>query len=175
MLSTIALKTSFTLIPPPPSKPSARPLIVDDVALGDHDQHLVLPTGDFADALRKLAMEELKPTQIRVGSKEANYPVEFFVLDLKRDKVAVAKLKKIVTRHWRRVVNNFEIARDETGDIFSDTLSGAANEIEEWITLRRFLSNALNPELIRKSKRSVLLFHHEDANAPELSNERYAA
>ena len=120
-------------------------------------------------------MEELKTSQVLVGSREQPIQVEFFSLDLKKDKAAVAKLEKLVTRQWRRVINEFELARDDATDILVDTLNGPANAIEAWIALRRFLSNALNPDVIRKTKRSVLLFHHEDANAPEMSNERRAA
>ncbi len=143
--------------------------------LSDGDQHLILPGGTLAQDLRKLAMEELKTSQILVGSREHPVQVEFFALDLKKDKAAVAKLKKVVSRHWRRVINEFELARDDAADVLDDTLNGPANAIESWVALRRFLSNALNPEILRKTKRSILLFRHEDANAPEMSDERRAA
>lgn len=143
--------------------------------LGDRDQHLILPSGTFAQDLRQLAMEELRTSQVLVGTRDQPVSVEFFALDLKRDKAGIAKLKKLVNRHWRRVSNDFELARDDATDVLADTLHGPANAIESWIGLRRFLSNALNPDVIRKTKRTVLLFHHEDANAPEMSDERRAA
>lgn len=135
----------------------------------------MLTSQELLDDLRTLAMEEMRVVQMPVGTSDQSSSVEFFALDLKKDKVALTKLRKIIGRHWRKVLNDFELAKDDASDVLADTLNGPVGALASWLELRRFLSNAVNPEMMKKTKRAVLLFHHDRANAPELSNELRAA
>ena len=59
-----------------------------------------------------------------VGSKEENTPVEFYYLDVKKNKKEMAKLAKLISRRWLEAIQEAELARDDAdGDLLSDEVT----------------------------------------------------
>jgi hypothetical protein len=95
-------------------------------------------------------------------------PVEFFCLDVKKNKKETAKLSKLLSRRWLQVVQEAELARqDADGNLLAPEVTAALAAVENVICIRRFLANGTDPTMLAKKKRTVLLFHHTLANAPE--------
>jgi hypothetical protein len=60
------------------------------------------------------------------------------------------------------------VVREETREnFFSATLTSPIDAVVRAAELRRFLVNATNKRVQAKTGRSILLFHHSDANAPK--------
>ena len=58
--------------------------------------------------------------------------------------------------------------REESGeDFFSAVLTDPIDAVVQAAELRRFLINATNKKIMTKTKRTILLFHHTEANAPD--------
>ena len=113
-------------------------------------------------------MREMATAKVPVKTNSHAEKVEFFWLDVKKDKKIVQQLNKLLAVHWVQLLWRFEKEREQwSGDMLSAHLNEAAADIEEFIKLRRFLRDGTDPDNLKKAKRSVLLFHHSDANAPD--------
>lgn len=170
MTQAVHLESSLTFVPPATLKPGSKNL-VDADTFADADQHSLIRDADFAQALRDFAMSEgMALATIRVGSKEENTPVEFYYLDVKKNKKEMAKLAKLISRRWLEAIQEAELARDDAdGDLLSDDVTDALSSVENIIALRRFIVNGTEPGMLTRKKRTVLLFHHTLENAPRPS------
>jgi hypothetical protein len=132
----------------------------------DPDRSLPIRNARVADMLRVFAMQEMRVTKLAVGDTKAL--VEFFSLDIKQDKKAVAKLQKVSSLAWLHAIHAAELAREESEEgFFSAALTSSIEDVVRAAELRRFLVNATNNRMMTKTGRTVLLFHHSDANAPQ--------
>jgi hypothetical protein len=166
MTAAVHLETSLTFVTPKVMKDEAKPHINEET-FADPGEHASFGDEELAATLRGFAMKEMSLVKVPVGMNGSAEKVEFFWLDVKKDKKAVQKLNKIMATRWVDLLWQFEKTREECGsDILSATLNDAAANIDEFLNLRRFLGEGTNPEVLKKGKRSVLLFHHSDANAP---------
>lgn len=167
-MNAIHLNTSLTFAPAGVLKAHTKPLL-GETTFGDRHQHFVISDPVLAGNLRIFAMEELALVKALVGSPSTNEMVEFFFLDVKKAKRELPRLESILSRRWLELLHVFEIERNSTrGCVLDIKLNSAGAAIEEFLQLRRFLVNGFDPELLKKKKRSLLLFHHADANAPTL-------
>jgi hypothetical protein len=145
-------------------KPKEYLISADDFA--DPDRSLSIRDEAVAEKLRSFAMQEMALIKIAVGAP--NSAIEFFHLDLKRDKKAVAKLESLCSMVWLRANQKLERVREETKEtFFSATLTGPIDAVVRAAELRQFLVNATNKRVQTKTGRSILLFHHSEANAPK--------
>lgn len=166
MLDSAALATSFTAVLPAVTKQPSSKLINDD-DFADADVHFILKDRSLAEALARFAMSDLAIAKANVGSKETHSTVEFFSLDLKKNKKEIGKLFKLVATRWLQSLQSVELLRQEAdGNLFSADLTDAVDLVVEIAALRRFLMNATDPTMLSKKKRTVLLFHHTAENAP---------
>jgi hypothetical protein len=146
------------------AKPSDYPIGQDE--FDDADRSLRIWNGAVADALRSFAMKEMPTKKLAVGDPKS--VVEFFTLDLRKDKKAVAKLINLCSLIWLRAKQDVEFVREESGeDFFSAVLTDPIDAVVHAAELRRFLVNATNKKMMTKTKRTILLFHHTEANAPD--------
>jgi hypothetical protein len=166
-MSMIAsLENSLTFVPANAIKAPDKPL-VDERTFANAAEHFILYDADLVKRFHKLAMTEMAITKIAVGSAASHEKVEFFWLDVKRDKKVIEKLRRIISQHWIKMLYQMEAAREEVGgNILAPELAKHANAIEGWIRLRRFLCEGADAEILRRKKRTILLFHHSRANAP---------
>lgn len=166
MSQAIHLDTSLTFVTPK-ALTGAPGSIIGATTFGSKHEHCVLSDEPTAEFLRSVGMAELGFAKVLVGSKDHPESVEFFAIDVKRNKKLVDRLRKFLTVRWVELVAAFEKKRAEgDGDALSVELNEAAGAIESFIELRRFLNNGTDPEGLKKSKRTVLLFHHSSTNAP---------
>lgn len=167
MTNFVHLDLSLTFAPAAILKPGPKSVIGSDV-FGSEDQHLIIRDADLARSLRDFAMREgMAVATIPVGASDDKTPVEFFYLDVKKNKKEVAKLSKLLGRRWLAVIQNAEVARDDAdGNILSADLTGPMDAVENLIEVRRFIVNGTDPSMLTKKKRTVLLFHHSRENAP---------
>jgi hypothetical protein len=146
------------------SKPNECLIVAADFA--DPDRSLSIRDEAVAEMLRSFAMQEMGLIQLAVG--DPGSPVEFFHLDLRHDKKAVSKLESLCSMIWLRANHELELVREQTRkNFFSDTLTGPIDAVVRAVELRRFLVNATNKRVQAKTDRSILLFHHSEANAPK--------
>jgi hypothetical protein len=146
------------------SKPKECLIVAADFA--DPDRSLPIRDEAVADMLRSFAMQEMGVIQLPVGEPDST--VEFFHLDLQRDKKAVIKLESLCSMAWLRANHELERVREETKEnFFSATLTGPIDAVAGAAELRQFLVNATNKRVQTKTGRSILLFHHSEANAPK--------
>jgi hypothetical protein len=167
VLETAHLDTSFTTVSPTVLKqPSSKPINSDDFA--DEDIHFIVRDRVLANRLSEFAMASgFGISKVAVGSKETHTAVEFYSLDLKKNKKEVAKLFKLITVRWLEALQAAEMKREtEDGNLFSSALTEDVDTIVELASLRRYLLNAADPSVLSKKKRTVLLFHHRSDNAP---------
>ncbi len=165
MATPMHLETSFTFVTPKTMKDTEKPHISEETF--GSDEHTTIDDDGLAEALRSLAMQEMATAKVPVKTNSHAEKVEFFWLDVKKDKKTVQKLNKLLAAHWVQLLWHFEKARDECdSNMLSAGLNEAAADIEEFIKLRRFLRDGTDSDNLKKGKRSVLLFHHSDANAP---------
>lgn len=167
-MQSVHLDSSLTFIPPTMLR--QRPGDVIDVSVfADADQHIILRDSELASCLREFAMREgMALAKVPVGSKDENTPVEFFWMDVKRSKKEVGRLAKLIGRRWVLAMYEVELARDENdGNFLSPAVTPAMSALENLVEVRRFLANGIDPSMLSKKKRSVLLFHHTLANAPQ--------
>ena len=168
MTDAVHLQSSLTFVPPTMLK--GRPGdVIDADAFASEDQHIILNDTDLAASLRDFAMREgMALAKIAVGSKEDSTPVEFFWLDVKKNKKEVTKLTRLLSRRWLESIQEVELAREDAdGNLLAPEITSALGAIESMINVRRFLANGTEPSILSKKKRTVLLFHHTLANAPE--------
>jgi hypothetical protein len=167
MTNLVHLDSSLTLVPAAILKPGPKSVIGSDV-FGSADQHLIIRDADLTQALRDFAMREgMAVATIPVGSSDEKTPVEFFYLDVKKNKKEMAKLSKLLGRAWLEVIQEAELARDEAdGNLLSPDVTGPLDNVENMIAVRRFISNGTDPSMLAKKKRTILLFHHSVENAP---------
>jgi len=137
-------------------------ITMDDFA--DSDRSFSIADKTVADALRTFALQEMATIKLAVGDPKST--VEFFSLDLK-DAKAVAKLDKLCSLVWLRAKQEVEVVRESSEDFFSDVLTNPIDAVVDAAELRRFLVNATNKKMMTKTKRTILLFHHTEANAPK--------
>ncbi|MEQ1694334.1 MAG: hypothetical protein ABL901_00700 [Hyphomicrobiaceae bacterium] len=167
MANAAHLETSLTVVNPNVLKNLGKPSI-NELTFAASDQHFIIEDQELASAFRALAMEEMAITKLPVGDATNYESVEFFWFDVKKPKPVVARIRKILAQRWIALLWAFEKQREEcVGDVLSIELNQASADIEAFIDLRRFLLEAFEPEIVRKSKRSVMLFHHNAANAPQ--------
>ncbi len=167
MMNVVHLDASLTLVPPAMLKPGPKSVIGTEV-FSSEDQHLIIRDAELTRALRDFAMREgMAMATIPVGSSDENTPVEFFYLDVKKNKKEMARLSKLLGRRWLQVMQNAELARDEAdGNLLSADVTGPLDAVENLIEVRRFIVNGTDPSVLAKKKRTVLLFHHSRENAP---------
>jgi hypothetical protein len=165
-MSEAHLETSLTFAPPAAITSHAKPLL-DVNTFRDEHEHFVITDPVLASRLKKLAMEEMALAKVLVGSPTNMDAVEFFWIDVKKAKKEIAKLQKVVSQRWIELLFEFEMKRNSIGgSLLTSDLSREAASIEKFLQLRRFLLNGLHPNVLKKKKRTILLFHHLDANAP---------
>lgn len=167
MANAVHLDSSLTFVPASMLKQGPKNVIGSEV-FESEDQHLILRDSKLANSIRDFAMRDgLAITKIPVGAADNNTPVEFFWLDVKKNKKEVAKLAKLLGRRWLEVVQKSELAREEAdGNLLSTEVTAAIEAVENMIDLRRFIVNGTNGSVLSKKKRAILLFHHSLANAP---------
>lgn len=166
MSQMVHLESSLTLVTPALLAQKSFIPIGDEI-FASRDEHVILRDEVLADALRKMAMGGLPFQKLPVGSKENFTGVEFFVLDLKKSKKELVEFKKLITLRWLDALYSTETAREEcNGDLFAAEMAPAFNRLQDSIDLRRFLANATDMTMMAKKKRTILLFHHIKANAP---------
>lgn len=170
MTQPIHLESSLTFVQPAALKAGPKNRIDADV-FADPDQHTVLRDARFAQSLRDFAMREgMGIATIPVGAKDDRTPVEFYFLDVKKNKKEMAKLAKMVSKRWLEAIQETELAREDAGgDLLSDDVTGSLDAVQSVVGLRRFLANGIQPSVVARTKRSILLFHHTLENAPRPS------
>jgi hypothetical protein len=160
------LETSLTFAPPGAITPHSKPLLDADTFRDEHE-HFVISDPVLASRLKKLAMQEMSLAKVLIGSASIKDAVEFFWIDVKKAKKEIAKLQKLMSQRWVELLFEFEMKRNaNSGSVLTSDISQEAAALEKFLLLRRFLLNGLHPNVLRKKKRSILLFHHLDANAP---------
>lgn len=165
-MDEIHLDTSLTFAPAGVLKPHSKPLL-GAATFQDSQEHIIISDPIISGSLRKFAMEEFAIAKVLVGSASTSEFVEFFYLDVKKAKRELPRLEVILSRRWLDLVHEFEVERNSCrGEVLGSHLNSAAAAIEAFLGLRRFLINGFNPEMLKKKKRNILLFHHADANAP---------
>jgi hypothetical protein len=165
-MTTVASLDSTVLLVKPSAlaKLSEYPIGQDEFA--DADRSLRIWNEAVAHALRSFAMEEMSIRKLPVGDPKS--VVEFFALDLRKEKKAVAKLAKLCSLIWLRAKQDVEFVREESEeDFFSTVLTDSIDAVVQAAELRRFLVNATNKTMMTKTKRTILLFHHVEVNAPD--------
>ena len=166
-MQTIQMESSFTFVAASMLKEAAGS-VIDSKTFGSPDEHNILRDDALADDLRAFAMANLPLARIKVGSREHNSAVEFFVLDAKKNKKELLVLKKLIGRRWLDLSYQLELTRyAANGDLFSDEVTEPIGAIENLIELRRFISNGTSSTLLTKQKRNILAFHHSASNAPQ--------
>ena len=126
MLNSISLETSFTFVQTNALRSLERPQITDET-FGNPNEHFVLSDVAIAEDLHRLAMKEMAIGKVAVGSAEQFEAVEFFYVDVRRDKATLSQLRNLISKHWLRLVYELEVSRNElAGDILSDQLTGKA-------------------------------------------------
>lgn len=167
MVPAVHLDSSLTFVSASMLKQGSKSVILPEV-FGSEDQHLIIRDQELATLLQEFALREgMGIAKIAVGAADSNTPVEFFWLDVKKNKKEIAKLSKLLSRYWLTLVQKSELAREDAGcNLLSPDLTAAMGALENMIELRRFLVNGTNPDMLTKKKRPILLFHHLRANAP---------
>ena len=161
-----SLENSLTFAPVNAIKAPDKP-IIDERTFANAAEHFILHDTDLSQQFHKLAMTEMALAKVAVGSATSHEKVEFFWMDIKKDKNVIKKIKRIVSQHWIKILYQMEAAREETdGNILAPELAKHAAAIEGWIRLRRFLCEGTDAEILRRKKRTILLIHHSHANAP---------
>jgi hypothetical protein len=165
-MGTQHLETSFTLVQPKALTNTAKTAIDVDT-FADAAAHLVIEDEELRSSVRSIAMAELPLVKLRVGSGEGAEQVEFFKFDLKKDKKALQLLRTAISARWIDLLWHFEKARfGAGGDVLTSVLFEQAASIEYFMSIRRFLSECTDPEIMKRDKRSILLFHDSEENAP---------
>jgi hypothetical protein len=169
-MQAVHLDSSLTFVSATMLRQRPSDVIGPDV-FASEDQHIIIGDAKLAGAMRDFAMREgMAIAKIAVGSPDENTAVEFFWLDVKRNKKEMAKLGKLLSRRWLEVLHEAELARDEAGgDLLAPDLTPAMSAVEDMINVRRFFTNGADATMLSRKKRTVLLFHHTLANAPELN------
>ena len=166
MMNAMHLETSFTFVTPNVIKNVQKPQITEQT-FAAAGEHITIDDASLAASLRTLAMEDMPLIKLPVGLNSHAENVEFFWLDVKKGKKTVEKIKKMLALRWIQIIWRFEQSREEcNGDLLSTNLNEAAADIESFIQVRRFLLEGVDSENLQKKKRSVLLFHHSEGNAP---------
>jgi hypothetical protein len=167
-MQAIHLNTSLTFVPTTLLRQRPGNVIGPNV-FASKDEHIIIGDTKLANSMRDFAMREgMEIAKVPVGSPDDHTDVEFFWLDVKKNKKEMSKLGKLLSRRWLEVLQDAELAREDAGgDLLSPEVTEAVVAVEHMIELRRFVSNGTNPTMLSKKKRNVLLFHHTLANAPE--------
>jgi hypothetical protein len=141
--------------------------VIGDDVFASEDLHFILHDARLADLTYAFAkMFEMPKKKIPVG--EDSTPVQFYWLDVKKNKKEMAMLGKLLCRNWLEVVHEVELARlNVDGNLFAPEVTPALAAVENVIAIRRFLANGTNPTILKKTKCPILLFHHTIANAPQ--------
>lgn len=166
MTTEMHLQTSLTFVTPNVLKNLQKPQI-NEQTFAASSQHITIDDEKIASSLQILAMEDMALVKLPVGLNSHAENVEFFFLDVKKSKKTVEKIRKLLALRWIQLIWRFEQSREEcSGNILSAELNEPAADLETFIQLRRFLLEGIDIENLQKKKRSILLFHHSDANAP---------
>src|SRR5215831_6951386 len=140
MSQLIHLDTTLLLVTPITLNEAGRHVIaVEDFA--SPEKSLKISNDALGKELNAFAMKEMALAKLPVGiPKEL---VEFYTLDIKRDKKAVSSLERICSLAWLRAVQCLEMVREQTGEAFlSAALAAPVERVVEVAHLRRFLCNA---------------------------------
>jgi hypothetical protein len=165
MMRVASLDSTIMLVKPDALAKQSEYVIGQD-EFADAEHSLRIGNEVVAHALHSFAMEEMSIKKLPVGDPRS--VVEFFTLDLRKEKKAVAKLAKLCSVIWLRAKQDVEFVREESGaDFFSTVLTDPIDAVVQAAELRRFLVNATNKTMMTKTKRTILLFHHIEANAPD--------
>jgi hypothetical protein len=169
-MQAIHLSSSLTFVPATMLKQRPGGVIGPNV-FASHDEHFIVADTKLANSMRDFAMREgMAIAKVPVGSTDDHTDVEFFWLDVKKNKREMGKLGKLLSKRWLEVVQEAELAReDANGNFLAPEVTEAVGAVGHMIELRRFVSNGTDPTMLSKKKRNVLLFHHTLANAPEPS------
>jgi hypothetical protein len=167
-MQAIHLNSSLTFVPATMLKQRPGNVIGPNV-FASKDEHIIVADTKLANSIRDFAMREgMAIAKIPVGTPDDHTDVEFFWLDVKKNKKEMSKLGKLLSRRWLELLHDAELAReDDGGNLLSPDVTEAVDAIEHMIELRRFVSNGADPTMLSKKKRTVLLFHHTLANAPD--------
>jgi hypothetical protein len=161
------LETSFIFVTPKAMKEVERTNI-NERTFGSRGEHITVDDERLAGSLQNFAMQEMAIIKLPVGANSHAEQVEFFWTDVKKNKKTLDRLNKILAMRWIELVWKFEQSREEcSGNMLSVELNKAAADIEGFIKLRRFLIEGTDPDMLKKAKRSILLFHHSEGNAPQ--------
>ena len=124
MATPMHLETSFTFVTPKVMKDTAKPQISEET-FGAVAEHATIDDEDLAEALRSLAMKEMATAKVPVRSNSHAEDVEFFWLDVRKDKKTLQKLNKLLAAHWVQLLWRFETTREQCeSDMLSQTQRG---------------------------------------------------
>jgi hypothetical protein len=168
-MQAIHLNSSLTFVPATMLRQRPSSTLIGENVFASNDEHIIVADTKLANCMRDFAMREgMAIATIPVGSTDNHTDVEFFWLDVKKNKKEMAKLGKLLSRRWLELLYDAELAREDAGgNLLGPEVTKAVDAIEHMIELRRFVSNGTDPTMLSKKKRNVLLFHHTLANAPE--------
>ena len=81
---------------------------ISEETFGSTDEHVTIDDDGLAEAVRALAMREMATAKVPVKTNSHAEKVEFFWLDVKKDKKIVQQLNKLLAVHRVQLLWRFE-------------------------------------------------------------------
>ena len=155
---TRAIDTSLTFVAAGRNEP------VDVHVFADPHRHLVIRSASVAAAFRTVASAEAPIRRMKVGVAPSSEDVDFFVLDLKRDKTLHREITRVIDEAFLDAVTGaLKSAVGRQDGLLHADATLPLDMVGDIVELRRFIVNAA----AHKGRKMDLLFHHASAEAAE--------
>lgn len=156
---TRAIDTSLTLFDSTKDGP------LDVHTFADATRYFSIRNQHVGDALGAIAQRDARRRRVQVGGAGRAVDVEFFVLDLPRDKALSREIAKMLHDAFVDATASALKTTAEKDGFLDASATGTLDAVEEVIELRRFIANARVAK--GGSRKRELLFHHAMPEAAE--------
>lgn len=139
---------------------------VDATIMSDPERHFVIRSRTVGEALRRAVAADAPRRSFKVGGSAVATNVDFFVIDLKRDKAIRGGITRVIDDGFiDAAAQATKTAMGQADGLLSADATSPLDAVSEMIELRRFLSNAAVRTGARRNRE--LLFHHVAQQAAE--------